>query len=113
MTFSSQARTAATHSPRLTSTDERLKELGIDLPSAPKPFGAYMETVQSGNLLFLSEMLPSERHGPKLVGRVGPELYLKRGSKAAHLAELNVLVGFVRSDDWIKRGLLNFLSGPF
>src|SRR5690242_15491643 len=41
-----------------TSAEQRLKDLGIQLPSAPAPFGTYVETVQLGNLLFLSGMLP-------------------------------------------------------
>src|ERR1700681_2155286 len=53
--------------------EQRLKELGIKLPAPPEPFGTYVEAVQTGNLLFLSGMLPTEGHG------------------AAHLAALNVL----------------------
>jgi enamine deaminase RidA (YjgF/YER057c/UK114 family) len=45
---------------RLISAEQRLKELGIKLPVPPEPFGTYAEAVQSGNLLFLSGMLPTE-----------------------------------------------------
>jgi len=68
-----------------------LKELDIKLPTPPEPFGTYVEAVQTGNLLFLSGMLPTEGHGPKFVGRVGAELDLEAGRNAAHLAALNVL----------------------
>jgi enamine deaminase RidA (YjgF/YER057c/UK114 family) len=71
--------------------EQRLKELGIKLPSPPEPFGAYVEAVQTGNLLFLSGMLPTEGHGAKFIGRVGAELDVEAGCKAAHLAALNVL----------------------
>jgi enamine deaminase RidA (YjgF/YER057c/UK114 family) len=71
--------------------EEHLKEVGIKLPSPPQPFGAYVEAVQTGNLLFLSGMLPTERHGAKITGRVGAELDVEQGCKAAHLAALNVL----------------------
>jgi len=40
------------------SAERRLRNLGIVLPNAPHPLGAYLESVQSGNLLFLSGMLP-------------------------------------------------------
>src|SRR6266702_3577046 len=74
------------------SAEQRLKELGIKLPAPPEPFGAYAEaTVQTGNLLFLSEMLPTEGHGAKFVGRVGAELDVEAGRKAAQLAAVNVL----------------------
>src|SRR5438132_10798705 len=42
-------------------------------------------------LLFLSGMLPTEGHGAKFIGRVGAELDVEAGRKAAHLAALNVL----------------------
>jgi enamine deaminase RidA (YjgF/YER057c/UK114 family) len=71
--------------------EERLKELSIRLPSPPEPFGTYVEAVQSGNLLFLSGMLPTEGHGAKFIGRVGAELDVETGRKAAYLAALNVL----------------------
>jgi enamine deaminase RidA (YjgF/YER057c/UK114 family) len=73
------------------SAEERLKELGIRLPEAPKPFGTYAEAVQTGRLLFLTGMLPTEGHGAKFVGRVGAELDVKAGRKAAELAALNAL----------------------
>ena len=73
------------------SAEQRLRELGIQLPLPPEPFGAYVEAVQTGNLLFLSGMLPTEGHGAKFVGRVGAELDVEAGRKAAHLAALNVL----------------------
>jgi enamine deaminase RidA (YjgF/YER057c/UK114 family) len=78
-------------SSRLTSAEQRLKELGIKLPEPPEPFGTYVEAVQTGNLLFLSGMLPTEGHGAKFIGRVGAELDVEAGRKAAHLAALNAL----------------------
>ena len=76
---------------RPASAEQRLKELGIKLSAPPEPFGTYVEAVQTGNLLFLSGMLPTEGHGAKLIGRVGAELDVEAGRKAAHLAALNVL----------------------
>ena len=76
---------------RLVSAEQRLKELGIKLPVPPEPFGTYMEAVQSGNLLFLSGMLPTEGRVAKFIGRVGAELDVDAGREAAKLAALNVL----------------------
>ena len=73
------------------SAERRLKELGISLPAPPAPFGAYVEAVQTGNLLFLSGMLPTAGHGAQFVGRVGAELDVEAGREAARLAALNVL----------------------
>jgi enamine deaminase RidA (YjgF/YER057c/UK114 family) len=71
--------------------EQRLQELALELPLPPKPFGTYVEAVQTGNLLFLSGMLPTEGHGAKVVGRIGAELDVEAGRQAARLAALNVL----------------------
>ena len=76
---------------RPASAEQRLKELGIELPAPPEPFGTYAEAVQTGNLLFLTGMLPTEGRGAKFIGRVGAELDVETGRKAAHLAALNGL----------------------
>jgi enamine deaminase RidA (YjgF/YER057c/UK114 family) len=73
------------------SAEQRLKDLGIKLPAPPEPFGTYVEAVRTGDLLFLSGMLPTEGRGAKFIGRVGAELDVEAGRQAAHLAALNVL----------------------
>ena len=55
--------------PKAASAERRLAELGIQLTPAPRPFGAYVESVQTGNLLYLSGVLPAIGHEPKFVGR--------------------------------------------
>jgi enamine deaminase RidA (YjgF/YER057c/UK114 family) len=73
------------------NAESRLVELGIKLPPPPRPFGAYVETVQTGNLLFLSGMLPAIGHEPKFIGRLGKELDVQAGRDAVRIAALNVL----------------------
>jgi enamine deaminase RidA (YjgF/YER057c/UK114 family) len=74
-----------------TTAEGRLAELGIDLPKPPEPFGIYAEAVQTGNLLFLTGMLPTKGAEAQFAGRVGVELDVEAGRKATHLAALNVL----------------------
>ncbi len=76
---------------RQAGAEQRLKELGIKLPAPPEPFGTYVEAVQTGNLLFLTGMLPTEGRAAKFVGRVGAELDVEAGRQAAYLAALNGL----------------------
>ena len=76
---------------RLAGAEQRLKQLGIKLPIPPEAFGIYAEAVRTGNLLFLTGMLPTEGSEAKIVGRVGAELDVEAGRKAARLAALNVL----------------------
>jgi enamine deaminase RidA (YjgF/YER057c/UK114 family) len=77
---------------RSATAERRPEELGILLPARPKPFGAYVEAVQAGNLLSLSGMLPTEGHAATFVGRVGAEVDHEAERQAARLAALNVLV---------------------
>ncbi len=71
--------------------ERRLKELGIELPVPPEPFGTYAEAVQTGNLLFLTGMLPTEGRQATFTGRIGAEIDLEGGRQAARLAALNAL----------------------
>lgn len=71
--------------------EQRLSELGIVLPSPPTPLGAYVEAVRTGNLVFFSGMLPVVERKPQFVGRIGGELTLEDGRKAAATATLNGL----------------------
>jgi enamine deaminase RidA (YjgF/YER057c/UK114 family) len=73
------------------SAERRLQELGIRLPPAPIPFGTYVEALQTGNLLFLSGMLPVVDHKPKYVGRLGKELDTETGRDAVYTAALSAL----------------------
>jgi enamine deaminase RidA (YjgF/YER057c/UK114 family) len=76
---------------RPANAEQRLSQLGIKLPVPPEPFGIYAEAVQTGNLLFLTGMLPTEGREAKFVGRVGAELDVEAGRAASRLAALNGL----------------------
>jgi enamine deaminase RidA (YjgF/YER057c/UK114 family) len=73
------------------TAEQKLKELGIELPAPPEPFGVYAEAVQTGNLLFLTGMLPTEGRCAKFVGRLGAELTAEQAGAAARLAAINGL----------------------
>jgi enamine deaminase RidA (YjgF/YER057c/UK114 family) len=73
------------------SAERRLQDLGIVLPNAPHPLGAYVEAVQSGSLLFLSGMLPVKDGKLQAVGRLGNELDESAGGDALRTATLNAL----------------------
>jgi enamine deaminase RidA (YjgF/YER057c/UK114 family) len=73
------------------TAEDRLARLGVHLPEAPTPFGAYVPAVQTGNLLFLSGMLATSGHTATAVGVVGKELDVQAGRAAAYMAALNAL----------------------
>ena len=74
-----------------TTAEDRLARLGVHLPDAPTPFGAYVPAVQTGDLLFLSGMLAASGHAATAVGIVGKDLDVEAGREAAYTAALNVL----------------------
>jgi enamine deaminase RidA (YjgF/YER057c/UK114 family) len=73
------------------SAEQRLQNLGIVLPNAPHPLGAYVEAVQAGSLLFLSGTLPIKDGKLQYVGRLGKELDEDAGRDALRIATLNAL----------------------
>jgi enamine deaminase RidA (YjgF/YER057c/UK114 family) len=79
---------------RITTKDglgSRLSELGIVLPAPPTPLGAYVESSDAGNLLFLSGTLPVMNRKLAIAGRLGESLSVKEGQEAARIASLNAL----------------------
>ena len=69
----------------------RLRELGIALPEPPTPLGNYVESSDTGNLLFLSGILPIADGKLAFSGRLGDELSVKQGKEAARIAALKAL----------------------
>jgi enamine deaminase RidA (YjgF/YER057c/UK114 family) len=69
----------------------RLRELGIVLPLPPTPLGAYVESSDVGDLLFLSGILPVVNRTLAVAGRLGDTLSVEDGRKAARIAALNAL----------------------
>lgn len=71
--------------------EQRFADLGLVLPPPPTPFGAYVEAVQIGRLLFLSGMLPVIDRIPQYIGRLGGEVSIEDGRQAAEIATLSAL----------------------
>jgi enamine deaminase RidA (YjgF/YER057c/UK114 family) len=73
------------------SPSSRLNELKIVLPAPPTPLGSYVESSDTGNLLFLSGTLPVVNRKLAIAGRLGENLSVKDGQEAARIASLNAL----------------------
>ena len=70
---------------------DRLKDLKITIPDAPAPVGAYVAYKKSGNLIFISGQLPIDLNGKMIKGKLGKDISLEEGQKAAKLCIINVL----------------------
>jgi enamine deaminase RidA (YjgF/YER057c/UK114 family) len=73
------------------SYEDRLKQLGLELPQAPKPVATYVPAVRAGELLFLSGVLPMQNGQLAFTGKLGRELTVQQGMEAAKVAILNAL----------------------
>ncbi|MEO1205618.1 MAG: RidA family protein [Pseudomonadota bacterium] len=71
--------------------EARLKDLGYTLPAAPPPAGNYVPCMISGQLLFVSGQLPKDADGHLMTGRLGADLTVEDGQKAAALCTINIL----------------------
>jgi len=68
----------------------RLKELGIELPAATAPVGAFVPYVRSGNLVFLSGHI-AKRDGQPWAGQLGAQLAADEGRQAARAVAIDLL----------------------
>ncbi|HBE71503.1 MAG TPA: hypothetical protein DDW52_25435 [Planctomycetaceae bacterium] len=88
------------------SAEDRLRNLGIELPPAPKPVGFYKPMVVVGNLAYLSGHGPLHSDGTLTTGRLGDDLDTEAGFQAARqtgLAMLATLQNSLGSLDRVKR----------
>ena len=75
----------------MTKIEEKLKALGIELPTPALPVANYVGFVKSGNNVFVSGQLPLDAGKLQYVGKVGSEISAEDAKKAARLCAINVL----------------------
>jgi enamine deaminase RidA (YjgF/YER057c/UK114 family) len=71
--------------------EDKLKELGIELPEASKPLGSYIPAMRTGNLIFLSGMLPLIQGKLLRQGKVGEDLRIEEAGEGVRTAVINAL----------------------
>ncbi len=76
-------------------SEEKLKELGIELPEAPVPAGNYIPAVKTGNLLFISGQIPLENGKVAYTGKVSDD-NLETAQKSAKSCAINILAQIKR-----------------
>jgi enamine deaminase RidA (YjgF/YER057c/UK114 family) len=71
--------------------EQRIKELGLILPPAPKPIGLYKPILVSGNLLYVSGQGPVQNDGTLITGKLGFDITLEEGQLAARQVALTMV----------------------
>jgi enamine deaminase RidA (YjgF/YER057c/UK114 family) len=73
------------------TVEQRLQQLGISLPDPPRPVAAYVPTSLAGSLLFISGQGPVEGGEIRFSGKVGQEVSIEDGARAARICAINCL----------------------
>lgn len=71
--------------------EQKIKELGLQLPPVSKPIANYVKYVRTGNLLFLAGHGPSKADGTNITGKVGKDLTIEQGYEAAKITALSLI----------------------
>ena len=71
--------------------EDKIKELGYDLPETPKPLAAYIPALKTGDYVYTSGQVPFVKGELKFAGKIGSDLSLEDGQKAAIICALNAL----------------------
>ncbi len=85
------------------SADKNLADLGLALPSPPKPIGNYVPFRLAGNLLFLSGVGPRRANETMITGKVGADVSVEQAYEAAKLCGLNLLVNMIAAVGTLER----------
>jgi len=71
--------------------EDKIKELGYILPETPKPLAAYIPAIKTGDYVYTSGQVPFADGELKYSGKIGFDLSIEEGQKAAELCALNAL----------------------
>ncbi|BDU26190.1 RidA family protein [Flavobacterium sp. GSB-24] len=77
--------------------EQKLSQLGIQLPQIPESLGSYVDMVKVGNMVFLSGRGPLKADGKYIAGKVGSSLTTEEGYQAARLTAINQLAVLKRA----------------
>ncbi|KRD57834.1 hypothetical protein ASE40_15860 [Flavobacterium sp. Root935] len=77
--------------------EQKISQLGIQLPQIPESLGSYVDMVKVGNVVFLSGRGPLKADGKYIAGKVGSSLTTEEGYQAARLTAINQLAVLKRA----------------
>jgi enamine deaminase RidA (YjgF/YER057c/UK114 family) len=75
----------------VSTPEERLAELGLELPPVVTPLASYVPTVRTGSLVYTAGQLPIAGGELAATGKVGAEITAERAADLARICALNVI----------------------
>ncbi|MFC4908932.1 RidA family protein [Actinomadura gamaensis] len=75
----------------MATPEERLAELGLELPEVVRPLAAYAPTARTGNLVYTAGQLPLVKGELPATGKVGAEVSPERAAELARICGLNMI----------------------
>ncbi|MGI9439638.1 MAG: RidA family protein [Parvibaculales bacterium] len=97
----------------MTDIEQKLEQAGLVLPQVKQPLGAYVAVMQSGNLLYVSGQGPVLANSQAITGRLGDDLDIEDGHRAAQICALNIVaqLKFFLDNDWARLKQIVQLTG--
>ena len=86
--------------------EEKIKKLGFEIPETPQPLAAYTPALQVGDMVYTSGQVPIEKGELKYAGKIGFDLTVQEGQKAAEICALNglsAIKGVIKDLDKIEK----------
>jgi len=86
--------------------DKKLKDMGVELITPPKPIANYVRAVRTGNLVYLAGHGPTKADGSNITGKLGKDMTVEQGYEAAKqtgIALLSTLKGEIGDFNKVKR----------
>lgn len=87
----------------MTTTSDRLRELGLRLPEVAKPLAAYVPATRVGNQIWTSGQLPLVDGTIRVAGKLGAGVTLAQGAEAARICLLNALAAVAQAAGGVDR----------
>ena len=90
--------------------EENIKKLGIDIPDMPAPLANYLPFKVSDNLVYVAGQGPMKNGELVYKGKVGKDISVDEGIKAAELCCINIIAALKKSIDGNWNRLDSFLK---
>ncbi|MFG1998393.1 RidA family protein [Spirillospora sp. NPDC048911] len=75
----------------MASPEERIRELGLELPEVVAPLASYVPTARTGSLVYTAGQLPMVKGELRVTGKVGAEVTAEQAFEQARICALNAI----------------------